>query len=46
MGKKNEAYSLHRMRKMERNFITGHMQDKQSTLIRKAYINRVTNDYI
>lgn len=46
MEKKNEAYSLHKMRKMERNFITGRTQDKQSTLIRKAYINRVTNGCI
>lgn len=46
MGRKNEAYSLHKMRKMERNFITEHTQDKQSSLIRKAYINKVPNDYI
>lgn len=46
MGKKNEAYSLHKIRKMERNIITGHPQYKQWTLIRKAYINRVTEDYI
>lgn len=41
MGKKKN-----KMRKTERSFITGHMQDKQSTLIRRVYINRVTNDYI
>lgn len=46
MGKKNEAYSLHKMRKTERNFITGHIQDKQSTLIRKAYIMRIRNEYV
>lgn len=31
---------------MEKMFITGHPQDKQSTLIRKAYINRAAKDYI
>lgn len=46
MGKKIEPYSLHKMGKTERNFIRGHTQDKQSTLIRKVYINRVTKDYV
>lgn len=31
MGKNNEAYSLYKMRKRERNFIKGHTQDKQPT---------------
>lgn len=46
MGKKIDPYSLHKMGKMERNLIRGHTQDKQSTLIRKVYIKRVTKDYI
>lgn len=38
MGKKNKLYNLHEMRNIQRKFITGHPQVKQSALIRKVYI--------